>query len=295
MKNRSRYSPFLRIVGFTGLLLGAQMLAGVIVIALHCGSAIMQGMTFAQADAAMLDAITAYQTELLLISYAIILLVLLLLARKNRKGLLEYTSLHLPSNFKLVLLAAVLGLAASFWTSMAVGLFPWPDAWVGEYSEAASSLVTASPVMDFIATVLIGPIIEEILFRGLIYEAFCAMVPAGAAAIFQAILFGGVHSSPIWMIYAGAVGCVLGYVRKRTGSLRPCIAMHIAFNGTSYIFSWFAEHYGDNSGAIVLSFVGSAALMIWMLSQISRASTPDKPDKADASDSEDSPNPPDKE
>lgn len=275
MKNRSRYSPFLRIIGFACLLLGAQTLAGVIVILLHCGGAIVQGMTFAEADAAMLEAITAYQTELLLISYAIILLVLFLLARKNHKRFSEYTSLHLRSTPKLVLLAAVLGLAACFWTSMAVGLFPWPDAWVSEYSEASSSLVTASPVVDFIATVLIGPVIEEILFRGLIYEAFCAMIPAGAAAIFQAILFGGVHSSPIWMIYACAVGCVLGYVRKRTGSLRPCIALHIAFNGTSSLFSWFVEHYGENGGAIVLSFLGSAALMLVTLAWINRGANAD--------------------
>lgn len=277
MKNRSRYAPFVRIIGFVGLLLGSQMLASLAVALVRGRSLLASGGSFAEIDAQLLELISAHQTELLLISYGIVILVLLLLARKHHRSLSQYTGLDRKSTPALVLLGAVLGLAAAFWTSMAVALFPWPKAWVSVYEEASSVLTTASPLLDVAATVLAGPVIEELLFRGLIYEAFCAMVPAGAAAIFQGILFGGVHSSPIWMIYAGAVGCILGYVRKRTDSLRPCIAMHIVFNGSSFLFSWFAEHYGENGTAIVLAFLGSAALLLAALFAINRRTAPKAP------------------
>ena len=117
--------------------------------------------------------------------------------------------------------------------------------------------------------VLAGPIVEEILFRGIIYDTLCTFVPAGAAVLFQGMLFGSVHGTIIWMIYALFMGCVLGYVRKRTGSLRPCILMHIAFNGASYLFDWFANQYGDDQASITFMFVFSAFVLLLSMYGIS--------------------------
>ena len=65
------------------------------------------------------------------------------------------------------------------------------------------------------------------------------------------------------------MGCVLGYVRKRTGSLRPCILMHMAFNGASYLFDWFANQYGDDQASITFMFVFSAFVLLLSMYGIS--------------------------
>ena len=117
--------------------------------------------------------------------------------------------------------------------------------------------------------VLLAPLVEEMLFRGVIYDAFCMLMPAGLAVLFQGILFGSVHGSMIWMIYAAFMGCVLGYVRKHTKSVRPCVLMHMAFNGSSYLFSWFADRYSEDSATVVFVFIASAFLLLLSMYGIS--------------------------
>lgn len=271
--------PFLRIILYMMIMVGSQILASLVVGVLCCGGD-LQSMSLAEADNAMLEAIYANQTLLLLISYGIVVLVLCLLALKNRISLIQYTGLHRKSTGKPIVLAMLLGLASCFWVSFAVALAPWPEAWISDYSQASSVLTTSSPLLDAAATVLFGPIIEEVLFRGLIYDTLLTVTPAGVAVVMQAILFGGVHSGPIWMIYAFVVGCALGYVRKRTGSLWPCLGMHIAFNGSSYLFGLFAQQLGSNGMVIVLAFLGSAAAVIALLFALQRCTTPDAPPAA---------------
>jgi len=65
------------------------------------------------------------------------------------------------------------------------------------------------------------------------------------------------------------MGCLLGYVRKRTGSLRPCLLMHMAFNGASYLFSAFAERYWEDSATVIFVFLASAFVMLLSLYGIS--------------------------
>ena len=68
MKNRSRYAPFVRIIGFVGLLLGSQLLASLAVALVRGRSLLASGGSFAEIDAQLLELISAHQTELLLIS-----------------------------------------------------------------------------------------------------------------------------------------------------------------------------------------------------------------------------------
>lgn len=255
---------FLKILFAMLLLIFSQTVAGIVVTLIHMGSVLSEIQTgdLATLDGRLLELLMQYQTEMLLISYAIVILALMIAARQKKQRMIAYVGLDRKASASLVVLALLAGVAAAIWSTIAIGLVPWPEQWMEIYETESSSLRTSMPVLDVLSVVCIGPVIEELLFRGLIYDALCAILPAGLAVLFQGILFGSVHGTAIWMIYAGLVGCLIGYVRKRTGSLWPGIAMHIAYNGSSYPISWLAVWLEEDRAAVVGSFIGSALLLI---------------------------------
>lgn len=266
---KPKNNPFMLIIVSILLLLLSQTAAAFGIVLLNGGSLFADDMTAAEADAAMLEIMYAHQTEILLVSYFIVLAVLWFMARRRGLSVAAFTGLQHRTNMAISVLALAAGLAAAFWATIAVNLIPWPEAWAEAYQTESGALTTARPVLDFLAVVLLAPLVEEMLFRGVIYDAFCMLLPAGAAVVFQGVLFGSVHGSIIWMLYATFMGCVLGYVRKHTGSVRPCVLMHMAFNGSSYLFTWFASRYSEDSATVVFVFIVSAFVLLLSMYGIS--------------------------
>lgn len=264
-----RQNPFMRIIICVLLMLLSQTVAAFAVVLFNGGTLFAEGMTMAEADAAMLEIMYDHQTEILLVSHGVVMACLWFMAHRRERTLPDFTGLQKRSKTAVYVLAAAAGLAAAFWATIAVNLIPWPEAWMESYQTESGALSTAKPALDFLVVVLLGPLVEELVFRGVIYDAFCALVPAGAAVVFQGLLFGSIHGTLIWMLYAALMGCLIGYVRKRTDSLRPCILMHMAFNGAAYPFDWFVDRFGQDSATVTFVFIGSALVLLLSIYGIS--------------------------
>ena len=270
----TKKNPFFLIVLCMVLFLMSQTVGSFAVVLLNGGSLFQSGMTLEQADAIMLDIMLAHQTEILLISGLVTLFGLRLMAKSRKSTFGEFTGITRPAKMPVVVLALAAGVALCFWSTIAVNSLPWPETMVEEYVESVSAMTTSKPVIDFLTVVLMAPLVEELLFRGVIYDALCLVVPAGFAVVFQAMLFGSTHSTLLWMLYSGLIGCILGYVRKRSSSLWPCIAMHSAFNGSSYLFTWFADRYSADTATITFVFLVSAFVLLLSMYGISFRTTP---------------------
>jgi hypothetical protein len=79
----------------------------------------------------------------------------------------------------------------------------------------------------------LGPLLEELVFRGLLFRAFERQRGWLFAAIATSVLFGLAH--PGKMVATGLGGLVLACVLHRTGSLRACVLLHALFN---VLVSW---------------------------------------------------------
>lgn len=86
---------------------------------------------------------------------------------------------------------------------------------------------------------VIGPILEELLFRGLILRGFLAAYPRRQAVFLSALLFGLFHLSPWQGLSAFGLGLLLGWWRAETGSLWPCFAGHILWNAAVTVVQAF--------------------------------------------------------
>lgn len=92
--------------------------------------------------------------------------------------------------------------------------------------------------------VVVGPIAEELLFRGVIYGGLRTCFPVDVSALVSALIFGIYHKNIVQGLYAAAFGIILAYIFEKTQSIWGSTLMHMAFNLSSYLISgigqWFA-------------------------------------------------------
>lgn len=84
----------------------------------------------------------------------------------------------------------------------------------------------ADLVLLLILTALVAPIVEEVIFRGLLYRVVRARRGVAAAAIVSALAFAMVHFIPLLVGVFFVFGLILSAVAQRYESLYPAIALH---------------------------------------------------------------------
>jgi membrane protease YdiL (CAAX protease family) len=77
---------------------------------------------------------------------------------------------------------------------------------------------------------VIGPIAEELFFRGVLYTAFRRRTSRLVAIVVSGALFALVHTNAIGFLPILTLGCLLAYLYERTGSLVSPLAVHVAHN-----------------------------------------------------------------
>jgi membrane protease YdiL (CAAX protease family) len=119
-------------------------------------------------------------------------------------------------------------------------------------------------------TTVVAPICEELLFRGFIFRSLSNWRGPWPAALITGALFGVVHglSAPLVDLAPLAfLGFVLCIVYWRSGSLYPCIALHVVNNAIA-----LSSDEGWSAGRTVALLLGSAALVALLLACVRLAS-----------------------
>lgn len=168
--------------------------------------------------------------------------------------------LHGFSNPKLlislILMIPALQFLSVFVTGIASSLFP---DWMSFYEKLMESAgFTGNPTFLLILyAVILGPIEEELTFRGVMLCSAKKALPFWAANLLQAALFGVFHLNVIQGLYAFCIGLVLGYVCEKGGSICLSVFLHILFNlwGTFTVSEVFYSGFWMIT-AVVIGIVG---------------------------------------
>jgi membrane protease YdiL (CAAX protease family) len=139
------------------------------------------------------------------------------------------TTFHPLQFVGIVLLVPGIQFATSYLIGIVSMMFP---SWLESYLELmeSSGLGGDYGTMMLVYAVFIGPIAEELIFRGVTLRCFRRAVPFWIANLCQATLFGIYHMNLLQGIYAGALGLVLGYVCERGGSIYLSMFLHLLYN-----------------------------------------------------------------
>jgi membrane protease YdiL (CAAX protease family) len=98
------------------------------------------------------------------------------------------------------------------------------------YQEATEALYTPSLPVQIVCVGVIIPIMEEYIFRGVIYKRMRRHATAKRAMISSAIFFGIYHGNSVQMIYAALCGLLLAYLYEKYGSIKAPILAHMLMN-----------------------------------------------------------------
>ena len=128
----------------------------------------------------------------------------------------------------------------------------------------------AALLIAFIATAT-APLVEEIIYRGVLFPALQRSMGAIPAVLIVTLMFAGPHVPQYWPNLAAIssitlLSVVLTAIRARTGRLLPCFVIHLVFNGIQSLIIVFEpslrallEHWrpqAPNGALILLRFFG---------------------------------------
>ena len=109
----------------------------------------------------------------------------------------------------------------------------------------------SSEPVAIVLAVLVAPLVEEGLFRGLLLRS---LLPFGerVALAGSAVVFAVCHVNPVQGLAALWIGLLFGWVYLRTGSLTLCVAGHALWNAQW----WLADIVGAPIPGYTLSNLG---------------------------------------
>ena len=126
--------------------------------------------------------------------------------------------------------------AMSFLLTLIYLAFP---AAFARYEELTSSvsLSNSYPLLILFLVVILGPVAEEVFFRGVIYGQLREGFSAVPAACVSAVMFGIYHRNLVQGIYATICGIVLACLFEKTHTIWGSIITHVMFNLSSYLIT----------------------------------------------------------
>jgi sodium transport system permease protein len=110
--------------------------------------------------------------------------------------------------------------------------------------EAMLSAWQQLPLWLILVTMAIVPgVFEELSFRGFLFSSLRMTLAADRTVVVSALLFGLFHEilMPGRFLASTFLGLVLGWVRLRTSSVVPCIALHVVHNSLLISMSYYRD------------------------------------------------------
>jgi len=160
---------------------------------------------------------------------------------------------------------ACLGLSLQLIISMCLNaVYPiLPADLIEQYSELMEQLIGGNVWLSLFVTVILAPLAEELLFRGVTMKKAQKLMPFLAANALQALLFGIYHLNWIQGTYAFVLGMILGFTAEYFHSIWAAILLHAFVNGSAEVLSRIPEEFTETYvGVAVLAAIGIALLFV---------------------------------
>ncbi len=131
------------------------------------------------------------------------------------------------------------------------------------YNDMMDSALGGSQLLAVIAAVILAPVNEECIMRGLILKNLQRFFSTPVVILIQAVLFGIFHANWVQGLYVLPVGAALGYVAVKCRSVIPCIFMHLLYNSLSFVVAFLPVFC--QTGIFAVSAVVVSAAAVWYL------------------------------
>ncbi len=152
----------------------------------------------------------------------------------NLKKLFSLTELKIGYIVPMIIIVVGVSILLSELDNLLRVFIPMNNNW----AELFENFTKSDPLIvwkSILLAVIIAPLVEEVLFRGILLKGFLKHYQPHRAIAISALFFGLFHLNP-WQFWAGvAWGVVAGWWFYETRSLLPCILGHALANSLSFI------------------------------------------------------------
>jgi membrane protease YdiL (CAAX protease family) len=130
---------------------------------------------------------------------------------------------------------------------------------------------------EIIAMGILGPVVEEIIFRGAIFSLAKKAWGYTCAIFLSAILFGVMHLIPLQIMYATALGILYGYIFKWTKRLWVTVICHVVNNVFTLCIGMIVTEEMATPTLYVVATMAGLAATVFSIFWLSRHQTPEDP------------------
>lgn len=124
------------------------------------------------------------------------------------------------------------------------------------YSELNQAVFQDQPLLLTILVVVIcAPIVEELVFRGLVFKRIQDYLGTGWGILISALAFGIYHGNMIQFIYAGLLGGALAVVMAKTNSIKLAAIAHLAANLWSVLGSGVLNYLSGGNRYLYMGYL----------------------------------------
>lgn len=101
------------------------------------------------------------------------------------------------------------------------------------YQKVNASFFSSTVWVELFGTSVVTPILEEMLYRGLVYNRLKRSGRTGMAIVISGLIFGLIHFNLVQFLYAGLIGIFLAVVYETEGTLLVPVLAHAAANAVA--------------------------------------------------------------
>jgi membrane protease YdiL (CAAX protease family) len=137
--------------------------------------------------------------------------------------------------------------------------------------EFLQTMMSASVVSTLFGCVA-APVLEEMLFRGVILRSFLRQHSRTAAILWSSAIFAIAHLNVYQAATALAIGIVCGWLYERCRSLWPCILLHALYNSlVTVLFNLDSSDAAsiDTAGYTAIAFGAAIVGGLWLVRLLS--------------------------
>lgn len=188
------------------------------------------------------------------------------LAYLIRKKLTNNNSFNLRLENKRIIPFIVIGsVVLLFGIADPIGnLIPMPDS----FKNAIMDFGSQTGIFAFLLLVIAAPVLEELLFRGIILDGLLKNYSPITAILISSLLFGIAHLNPWSFINGLIIGIFSGWVYFKTRSVLPSIIIHASANLSGFLFRQFVDNNTLMNDSLVKIFGGVTNLIIFIVGSI---------------------------
>lgn len=140
-----------------------------------------------------------------------------------------------------------------------------PEASLKSFAEADRLLTSGNLILQTLTVVVMAPVVEELLFRGLVFRRLSVLLGTAGGIFGSALIFAVFHGNLIQGIYAFLVGILLAWTYYHYRAIYAPILMHMCMNGVSQVLRFIDVETFIYSSSVVFFVVVAVEMILFLI------------------------------